>query len=78
MSNRFSFYIIFLRCKEEANKGGGSAGGRGGCGGLDGLGSHEELDVTKVERGGECVCYLVVVFTRSEEEEESDSGKVCD
>ena len=67
LSDRFYFDAIFLRCKEEANDGGDSAGGRGGCGGLGGLCSHEELDVMKGERGGDCVCSPVAVFTGSYE-----------
>ena len=78
VSNRFSFDAIFMCRKEEANKGGGGAGGRGSFGVLGGLSSHEKLDVTKGERGGECVCYLGAVLSGSEEEEESDPGKVCD
>ena len=67
-----------MHCKEEANEGGGGAGGKGGCGGLGGLGSHEELDVTKFEGGVDCVCSTRAVLNGSEEEEESDPGKVCD
>ena len=76
VSYRFSFDTIFLRCKEEANEGGGGAGGRGCCGGLGGLGSHDELDVMKGERGGDYVCSTGAVFAGSEEEEESEPGKV--
>ena len=67
-----------MRCKEEANKGGGGAGGRGGCGGLGGLSSHKKLDVTKGERGGDCVYSTGAVFSRAEEEEEINTGEVCD
>ena len=77
MSDRFSFDAIFLLCKEEANEGGGGAGGRGVCGGLVGLGSHEELDVTQVERGVDCVSSTGSVFADSEEEEKNDTGEVC-
>ena len=52
MSNIFSFETIFMRYKEEANKGGGGAGVRGSFGGLGELGSHTELDVTKGDGGG--------------------------
>ena len=64
--------------KEEANKGGGGAGGRGSFGGLGGLSSHKELDVAKDERGGDGVCTDGAVFTGSEEEEECNTGEVCD
>ena len=50
----------------------------GGYGGLGGLGYHKELDVAKVEGGGDCICSTRAVFTGSEEEEESDIGEVCD
>ena len=69
VSNRFAFDAIFLRCKEEANEGGGGAGGRGGFGGLGGLSSHEELDVAKGEGGGDCVCSTCAVYSWLEEEE---------
>ena len=42
-----------MRCKDEANKGGGGAGERGGFGGVVGLGSHEELDVANGGGGGD-------------------------
>ena len=78
VSNRFSFDAIFLCCKEEANEGGVGAGGRGGFGELGGFGSHEELDVAKVEGGGDCICSAHLVFAGLEKEEESDPGEVCD
>ena len=77
MSDRIPFGAIFLRRKEEANKGGGGTGGGGSCGGLDGLVSHKELDVAQVEGGGEGVCPTGAVFHGSEEEEEGDPGEVC-
>ena len=75
VSYRFSFYAIFMRCKEEANEGGGGAGGSGGCGGLVWLGSHKELDATQGERGGYCVIFTGEVFAGSEEEEKIDPGE---
>ena len=69
MSDRFSFDAIFLRFKEEANKGGGGAGGRGSFCGLGGLGSHKELDGVKGEGGGDGVCPTSAVLPGSEEEE---------
>ena len=77
VSDRLPFDAIFMRCKEEANKGGGSAGGSGSRGGLGGLITHEELYVTQVVGGGEGVGTAVAVFPGSEEKEESDPGEVC-
>ena len=76
MSDRFSFDVIFLRCKEEANGGGSGAGGRRSFSGLSGLGSHEELDVVKFGGGGDDVCLAGTVLPGSEEEEECDTGEV--
>ena len=76
VSNRFSFDAIFLRCKEEANEGGGGVGGREIFGGLGGLNYHKELDVAKGKGGGDCVCSTRTVFSGSEEEEERDPGEI--
>ena len=77
MYDIFSFDVIFLHCKEEANEGGGGAGGRRGCGCLGWLGSHKELDVNQGERGGDCVSFTGAVFSGLEEEEERYPGEVC-
>ena len=58
-----------MRCKEEANEGGGGAGGRGSYCGLGGLDSHEELDIAKGEGGGDGVCTAGAVLPGLEEEE---------
>ena len=52
------------------------AGGRGEFCGLGGLGSHEELNIAKGEGSGDCVCSIHIIFSGSEEEEESDPGEV--
>ena len=78
VSDRLPFDAIFLRRKEEADKGSGSAGGGGNCGGLGGLITHEELYVAQVEGGGDGVGLSGAVFPGLKEEEESDPGKVCD
>ena len=78
VSDRLPFDAIFMRHKEEANKGGGGAGGGGSCGGLEGLVTHKELYVAQVERSRDGVGPAGAVFPRSEDEEESDTGEVCD
>ena len=75
VSNRLPFDAIFLRCKEEANKGGDGAGGSGIRGGLGGLITHKELYVTQVEGGGDSVGTAGTVFPGSEEKEESNPGE---
>ena len=66
MSDGFPFDTIFLRLKEEANKGGGGAGGGLSRGGLERLGADEEQDVAEGEGCGDGVGTAGAVFTRSE------------
>ena len=65
MSDRLPFDVIFMRRKEEANKGGDNAGGGGSRGGLGGLVTYEELYVAQVEGGGDGVGTAGAVFPGS-------------
>ena len=76
--NRLSFDPILLGHKEDTDKIGSCACAQTGKGCVEGLLTKEELDFLDSERVVGFVGSSLAIFSRTEEEEESDPGEVAD